>query len=520
MAIIGKNIIENLTTAMYENLLIIYREYVQNAADSIDAAIRKKILIKDEAEIHIDIDKIAKKITICDNGVGIPANNFKRIMGSIADSTKDRTEDKGFRGIGRLGGISSCSKLIFSCSALGETIESVCEWDAALVREILNDKNQHPSATELVDQVIHYSQNTANKDQHFFKVELIGIETTASELLDDKKVSQYLECVAPLPYKKGFYLSDKIHRFAKENHFVIDEYKVFLNGELLYKPYNLRFFEKKQNNNYSSYDELSDIDTKIFKSSSGEVLAWMWFGISRFEKQIPKNDYNIMRGIRLRKGNIQIGDENTFNKLYKESRGALYFVGEVFAVSPDLIPNARRDYFNINETCRELENTLLPVFGDRFYMLYHRANDYKKACQKVIEYQKQEDIFIQKSNEGNFIDESHKHQEEEQLKKKHEESEKAKHLLEVRESNDSQDDVLIRIYKEISKEYDPAVDKEKKKAISISPKAKKNYITQSLTKYDKKERKLISHIYSIIRNMLPEDQSSYIISKIQEELSK
>lgn len=126
MATIGKNIIENLTTAMYENLLIIYREYIQNAADSIDSAIKKNVLDADEAEIHIEINANERKITIADNGVGIPANQFKTIMSSIADSTKDRAEDKGFRGIGRLGGISSCTKLIFKCSAPGEDVLSMC----------------------------------------------------------------------------------------------------------------------------------------------------------------------------------------------------------------------------------------------------------------------------------------------------------------------------------------------------------------------------------------------------------
>ena len=44
MAIIGKNVIENLTTAMYEDLRIIYREYIQNSADSIDKAIQQGLL--------------------------------------------------------------------------------------------------------------------------------------------------------------------------------------------------------------------------------------------------------------------------------------------------------------------------------------------------------------------------------------------------------------------------------------------------------------------------------------------
>lgn len=51
-------------------------------------------------------------------------------MSRIADSEKDRSEEKGFRGIGRLGGISSCETLRFSCSAPGEKTISVCTWDA------------------------------------------------------------------------------------------------------------------------------------------------------------------------------------------------------------------------------------------------------------------------------------------------------------------------------------------------------------------------------------------------------
>ena len=51
MAIIGKNVIENLTTAMYEDLRIIYREYIQNSADSIDKAIQQGLLGPGEARV-------------------------------------------------------------------------------------------------------------------------------------------------------------------------------------------------------------------------------------------------------------------------------------------------------------------------------------------------------------------------------------------------------------------------------------------------------------------------------------
>ena len=149
MAFIGKNVIENLTTAMYENLLIVYREYVQNSADSIDKAVRQGLIDKNHAEIYVDIDSNNRYISIEDNGSGIVAADFQKIMSSIADSTKDSSENKGFRGIGRLGGISTCRELRFSCSAAGEGVQSVVIWDAQKVREILVDDSQNPDAATL-----------------------------------------------------------------------------------------------------------------------------------------------------------------------------------------------------------------------------------------------------------------------------------------------------------------------------------------------------------------------------------
>ena len=38
MSKIGKNVLENLTQAMYSDSRIIYREYIQNSTDQIDIA--------------------------------------------------------------------------------------------------------------------------------------------------------------------------------------------------------------------------------------------------------------------------------------------------------------------------------------------------------------------------------------------------------------------------------------------------------------------------------------------------
>lgn len=162
-----------------------------------------------------------------------------------------------------------------------------------------------------------------------------------------------------------------------------------------------------------------------FTDQAGNLLAWMWYGISRFEKQIPA--INPMRGIRLRKGNIQIGNENTFasHEFYDEPRGGLYFVGEVFAVSADLIPNARRDYFNLNATCRSFERELRPLFHDKFKRIYHYANDYKKALQKQQDLIASQEEYQHKVEIGGFLDAEDKQKAEDAIKEKQKIAEKA-----------------------------------------------------------------------------------------------
>ena len=77
----------------------------------------------------------------------------------------------------------------------------------------------------------------------FFLVELIDIEQSSAELLDERNVREYLQSVAPIPYATGFTFKSKIVEFAKKNGFTIDEYQVFINGDRLFKPYSRKLYE-------------------------------------------------------------------------------------------------------------------------------------------------------------------------------------------------------------------------------------------------------------------------------------
>ena len=137
MAKIGKNILENLTTGMYSDSKVAYREYVQNACDQIDKAIDSGIVTPELAEVTIFIDQKKRYVSIEDNATGVREKDFVTQLGDIANSDKKIGVDKGFRGIGRLCGLAYCRTLVFTTSFAGESVASRMSFDAKLMREML-----------------------------------------------------------------------------------------------------------------------------------------------------------------------------------------------------------------------------------------------------------------------------------------------------------------------------------------------------------------------------------------------
>ena len=128
---IGKDILELLTSGMYLDPLTIYREYIQNSADSIEKAVSKGLLksIEDDGKIKININYIDRSIIIEDNGTGLSSNEFTKILLSFGNSPKRGTDARGFRGIGRLAGLAYCQELVFTSKCAGENKINTLKWD-------------------------------------------------------------------------------------------------------------------------------------------------------------------------------------------------------------------------------------------------------------------------------------------------------------------------------------------------------------------------------------------------------
>ena len=513
--VFGANILENLTIGMYQDSKVIYREYIQNSCDQIDKAIKDGILKPEEGTIEIWSDYEERTIIIEDNATGISSVSFQRILGNIADSDKKIGEDKGFRGIGRLCGLAYCKDLVFKSSAKGEGIVSIMVCDANKMRNLIkeNEAGKRHTANEVLHAINRFEQKkTTDIDSHFFRVELIDINPENTDLLDFQQVKDYLSFVAPVPYQNSFYYRTDIYNHTKNLGVRIDQYNITLNGEPIFKKYTTIL----KDTSGTKYDDIFGVHFKDFYHAGGELFAWMWIGLSKFQRAIPKN--NQMRGLRLRKENIQIGGEDSLQKLFKEDRGNSYFVGEVFAINKDLIPNSQRDYFNENMARVEFERDLQKYFNEELYKIYRDGSGFNSAYRKIDTYEKKEAEFKVKENASGFVDTEHRERELKIVLESKKEAESAQVQIEKmkNKANNIMQKVICRIEverpKSVTSATVPHVD------ISQPEYSKLSHRTDKLSQFSRNERKLISRIFSIILTATDSGTAEHIISRIEEEL--
>lgn len=515
MATVGKNILDNLTTGMYADSKVIYREYIQNACDQIDLAVDLGILAADEGYIDIFTDSKKRYISIKDNATGVKADAFIEDVGDIANSSKQIGKNKGFRGIGRLCGLAYCKTLVFTTSYLGENIKSIMTCDAKKMRAMLVENKKY-TLDEIWDEIISYSTAPEEVNEHYFEVEMHDINIENTDLLNETKVREYLSFVVPVPYKNTFILRNQIYNYADSIGYRIDEYCIRINGSQIFKEYTTKLKEQC-GASLKNYDEISRLEFKDFRDSSGKLIAWMWIGLSRFEKQIP--NVNHMRGLRIRSANIQLGADNALQHLFKENRGNYYFVGEVFAVSQDLIPNSQRDYFNENEIRVQFENLLREYFFDVLHKLYYDANQVKNDYKRQEEYLNLVAEFQKKEKEHGFVNDEERQKLQFDIEKAKEKAEKARNRLDKLDASDSSP--MSEVRKSIGQKY--ASDELKKKAetteVSVdNGDKKKSFITDSMSKLSKRERKLVSRILTIITDVAPKEVAEQIIDRIIDEM--
>ena len=512
------NVLESLTTGMYHDSKVIYREYIQNACDSIDIAVNNGILksLKDGViEIWIDIPN--RTITIEDNGAGIAANGFTEMLTTIGGSHKQFDVNKGFRGMGRLCGLGYCTTLIFKSSAKGENIESVLKCDAVTMRNMINDHNAHKidyTAIEVLETTTHITSHPIdNIDSHYFKVELKGISLSNKDLLDKNQVIDYLTFVAPVPYRNTFTPRQSIYSEAKKLGVTIDEYNIRFEGEPIYKDYKPTVATSK------GEDTITNVEFYAFRDDNSKLVAWLWFGITKFQAVLKKECKE--RGIRLRKENIQIGDEDALQKLFKEDRGQHYFVGEVFAVDKGLIPNSQRSYFNENDARTAFEYLLKHYFNVTLSKIYKDGSTVNSAIADINKANKLAEQIAETKSKGIEVDqklqEQYENAQQKAERKKQDLTKITDQIAKKIDSGDFQpaDAIIHNIIEQVSQPSIPSSFPASSSQKAITPALQSKPIPTQVQKPSKMVS--LERVKEIIRRIADESTASLLIEKIEEE---
>lgn len=135
------------------------------------------------------------------------------------------------------------------------------------------------------------------------------------------------------------------------------EIRVDGSGEPLYRPYLDKIIcEDKQTITFQS------VEIVQVPSIDGAAAAIGWVAHHEYEGALP-NDA-LVKGLRLRTGNLQVGDNTLLEELFPETRFNSWAVGEIHVLDKKIIPNGRRDHFEQSAHYLNLLNHLAPTARD------------------------------------------------------------------------------------------------------------------------------------------------------------
>lgn len=341
---IGKDVVELFTTGMYVAPVTIYREYIQNAADSIDEGRESGLLPKRGGEVTVSIDHINRCVVIRDNGAGIASDQAVRRLLAIGGSRKRGTLARGFRGIGRLAGLAFCRQLLFKTKAADERTITTVIWDCQALRQLLSDEASIYDLKEALSRVVsvEYSEAKESKSGSFFEVHLNDVVRLRHDvLLNESLIANYLGETAPVPFAPEFshgqVIEDKILK-----RYGVSPISIRVGGEKVHR----RFRDQVSLPASQHKIVIRGVDFVEFANVDGDVGAIGWIAQHQFARSIPVAPG--IRGLRARVRDLQVGEEDIFADSFKEPRFNGWNIGEIHIIDPRIVPNARRDNFVVN----------------------------------------------------------------------------------------------------------------------------------------------------------------------------
>lgn len=381
---IGAFVLETLTTGMYTNPLDSIREYIQNASDAIITAKRFKQLKNNEGIILVTLDPEKRSLLVRDNGTGISSADAADRLVNVGMSAKVYGQEAGFRGIGRLAGIAYCKTLRFRTSASYEDEMITVAFDCEGIRHSITPSMK--GAEELATVLQKHTDKdigSSKADEHFFEVNMEGLDERLSQFLDARMLEEYLSEVTPVDYDaQRFLYATKIAEWISARGLTIPSVKLLLRTPTtereVFKPYKTHYRTKQSNY------EIGIRDVTFFpENANTDSPFWLWHGIHDY---LGMFDDDRVAGIRFRRHNIAIGGPDRVAELFpgKEGRLNYWTIGEIHIQSDGIIPNARRDGFESTTEWIRLQEELKPFIAKHCKACHDASSSTNRPTIKIV----------------------------------------------------------------------------------------------------------------------------------------
>ena len=368
--ILGGGLLRLITAGMYDNPLVLYREYLQNSADAITSR------GDGTGSVGIDIDPLESRVTITDDGTGLSPTDAVHRLIPIGNSTKNPAVDRGFRGIGRLSSLAFAERVHFTTRTCTREPVTQVSWNSRAIRDFDGKPVDAETAIKACTTVRTLADDAW--PDRFFQVTIDRVTRhAASTLLNQDAVRRYIGEVCPVPMSSSFPLAREIRDFisAYTDYSVLD---VRVNGDV--SPIERPFGQKIPiTDNYAAVFER--LDKRIIPQLDGnEPAAVLWLAHTPYTGSIRRTLG--IRGLRARAGNIQLGSDNIFDHLFHDVRFNGWCVGEVHILDSRIVPNGRRDYFEPGPHLRNLENHVGAI-ADEITSRCRRASSQRNKLRTV-----------------------------------------------------------------------------------------------------------------------------------------
>ena len=331
---VGVMLLESITQGLYHNPLNSIREYVQNEFDAGARTIRITIA--------------GDKLTITGNGSGMSEAGLLSAR-KIGFSSKDPSENVGFRGIGIWSGVAICDELLVSTKLDGPKPGHILKIDAKGLRADI-ELGELPLVVALSRRVwISSLTKDEFREKHGTSVELRHILPQHLEALGRENLLSYAQQILPVSIDPNYEYSKSIEKELKDK---IPDYttvRVLVNDIEVFRPPT------------GTAKTLHPVFRTI-ENTQGRQVAVAWYALS--VRGIIDTD---TRYVVYKKKGFTVGDQTRSNLLILRTAdlGAFaWSTGEIHVIDDHIIPTSERVEFESNSAFADLETRMRELLGE------------------------------------------------------------------------------------------------------------------------------------------------------------